>query len=179
MNNKLTTLIPFRLPTQIYVDGASRGNPGPSGCGLVIYQDNQVTKQMAGGYAEHATNNLIELTALKEALKVAQIYTQDNTPVEILSDSDYALKCVFEWSAGWMRRGWQTAQKKPVQNVEIIKECVALAQTMKGKLQVIHINGHSGVEGNEVADQLANRAVNEQLTEWTEISIADNESIQL
>ncbi len=170
MNAKVNTILSYRLPTQIYVDGACRNNPGPLGCGLVVLHYGEPTLKQYGLYDGNGTNNQAELKALKEALKVAQGIVKEGNPVEVLSDSEYALNAVFKWSDNWSRNGWRTTSKKPVQNAALIKECIELLGPLKGMIQINHIEGHTGNLGNELADQLANLAIDEQETEWVTLS---------
>ncbi len=137
----------------IYTDGACRGNPGKGGWGAVIrYKGHE--KQLFGG--EHATtNNRMELMAAIKALNSL------NRPckVSLTTDSQYVRKGIMEWMSDWKKRHWKTAAKKPVKNKDLWQSLDQVAQ-----LHTIDwhwVKGHTGHEGNELADQLANRGIDE------------------
>ena len=98
---------------KIYTDGACRGNPGPGGWGAVLIYGDKV-KNLYGGEAE-TTNNRMELTAVIKALECLK---GNKWPLEITSDSKYVLQGITEWIEGWKKRGWRSASKKPVMNVD-------------------------------------------------------------
>jgi ribonuclease HI len=100
------------LPTiqAIYTDGACSGNPGPGGWGTVIYFDDGSVHEL-GGYVAQTTNNRMEIQAAIAGLQFL-LSTQQTTPVELFTDSEYTKKGITQWIAGWKRRGWQTAAKK-------------------------------------------------------------------
>jgi ribonuclease HI len=140
---------------EIFTDGACKGNPGPGGWGaLLVAGDN--TKEFFGGERD-TTNNRMELTAVIKALNVL------TRPCTIIlhTDSQYVLKGITEWIDGWKARGWKTAAKAPVKNVDLWQALDA-AQT-KHQIQWRWIKGHSGHSGNERADALANLGVNSVL----------------
>lgn len=140
----------------IYTDGACRGNPGPGGWGVVLqYGDH--CKELYGGVAA-TTNNRMELTAVIEALQVLK------RPCRIVlkSDSKYVLQGITEWLPNWKQRGWRTAAKKPVLNVDLWQSLDQLAAGHTIDWQ--WVRGHSGEPGNERADQLANRGIDELAT---------------
>lgn len=139
----------------IYTDGACRGNPGPGGWGAVLeYGDSQ--KHLYGGETE-TTNNRMELTAVIKALEAL------SRPCEIIliSDSKYVLQGITEWIINWKKRGWRTANKKPVLNVDLWQQLDSLVPTHQIDWQ--WVKGHSGHPGNELADQLANQGTDEVL----------------
>ncbi len=146
------------MNTQVvmYTDGACRGNPGPGGWGVVLnYQDNRKTLR---GYAAETTNNRMELTAVIEGLRALN----RSCRVEINTDSKYVMQGINEWIANWKRNGWKTAARKPVKNFDLwqqLDEEVA-AHNVDWKW----VKGHSGIEGNELADQLANQAIDAELS---------------
>lgn len=138
---------------EIYTDGACRGNPGPGGWGVLLRYGDQ-EKQLYGGEAD-TTNNRMELTAVIEALAVLKRRCQ----VDLTSDSTYVLKGIQEWMPNWKKRGWKTADKKPVKNVDLWQRLDELAASHD---IVWHwIKGHSGHRENELADQLANKGIDE------------------
>lgn len=138
---------------EIYTDGACRGNPGPGGWGaLLIYGGQQ--KEIFGGEQE-TTNNRMELTAAIRALS-----TLNRTcDITLYTDSQYVRKGITEWIENWKSRGWKTAAKKPVKNADLWKQLDE--QVASHSVHWVWVKGHSGNEGNELADQLANRGIDE------------------
>ena len=138
-------------PVEIFTDGACKGNPGPGGWGAVLrYGDKE--KHLYGGEKE-TTNNRMELLAAIEALAALK----RSCPVILTTDSQYVRKGITEWIAGWRKNGWKTAAKKPVKNADLwqrLDELSALHQ-----VDWRWVKGHSGHAENELADELANRGV--------------------
>ena len=135
----------------VYTDGACKGNPGPGGWGAWL-QSNGHEKELFGG-ERGTTNNRMELTAVIEALASLK----RSCDVVIYPDSEYVRKGMTEWIANWMRRGWKTADGKPVKNADLWQRLDALR-----KLHHVDwrwVKGHAGDPGNERADALANRGV--------------------
>lgn len=146
MNNKV----------EIYADGACKGNPGPGGWGAWLrYGDHE--KELCGGEAM-TTNNRMELTAVIRALESLN----RGCRVRLHTDSQYVQKGISEWIGNWKARGWRTADKKPVKNDDLWRHLDMLAQ--QHEIEWIWVKGHAGNAGNERADELANRGV-EQLLE--------------
>lgn len=135
----------------IYTDGACKGNPGPGGWGAWLrWGDHE--RELFGGEAQ-TTNNRMELMAVIEALSALKRRCR----VTVHTDSEYVHKGITEWIRGWKARGWKTADRKPVKNVDLWQRLDAAVQSHE-----VHwrwVRGHSGDEGNERADQLANRGV--------------------
>ena len=139
---------------QIYADGACRGNPGPGGWGAIL-RDGGREKEIFGGEPQ-TTNNRMELTAVIRALEtLGQPCT-----VEVYTDSQYVQKGISEWLPDWKRRGWRTADKKPVKNLDLWQELERTAG--KHRVSWHWVKGHAGHPENERADALANRGVEEQ-----------------
>ena len=140
----------------MYTDGACKGNPGVGGWGVSL-QYGPHRKELFGGEAE-TTNNRMELTAAIEGLK----QLKQACKVTIYTDSKYVMQGMEEWIAGWKARGWKTASKSPVKNVDLWQQLDELV----GKHEVTWqwVKGHAGDEGNERADELANMGV-AQITE--------------
>ena len=140
----------------MYTDGACKGNPGVGGWGVSL-QYGAHRKELYGGEAE-TTNNRMELTAAIEGLK----QLKQACKVTIYTDSKYVMQGMEEWLAGWKARGWKTASKSPVKNVDLWQQLDELV----GKHEVTWqwVKGHAGDEGNERADELANMGV-AQITE--------------
>jgi ribonuclease HI len=138
---------------EIFTDGACRGNPGPGGWGALLrFGDDE--KELCGGEAE-TTNNRMELMAVIQALSALK------RPCDVIltSDSTYVLKGIQEWIPSWKKRGWKTAAKKPVKNVDLWK---LLDDAIQGHtIDWRWVKGHSGHAENEIADQLANRGIDE------------------
>ena len=138
---------------QIFTDGACRGNPGPGGWGVLLRYGDQ-ERQLFGGEQE-TTNNRMELLAVIEGLSALK------RPCEITltSDSTYVLKGIQEWMSNWKKRGWKTASKNPVKNVDLWQRLDALIESHD--IEWCWVKGHSGHPENELADQLANRGIDE------------------
>jgi ribonuclease HI len=137
----------------IYTDGACKGNPGPGGWGAWL-RSGQAEREMWGG-ASQTTNNRMELTAVIQGLAVL---TRPCT-VAIYTDSEYVKNGITTWIHNWKKRGWRTAANAPVKNVELWQQLDALAA--KHRVSWHWVKGHSGDPGNERADELANRGVDE------------------
>ena len=135
----------------VYTDGACRGNPGPGGWGVWL-RSGEHEKEMFGGEAL-TTNNRMELTAPIEALASLK----RECKVTIYTDSQYVRQGIMTWIHGWKARGWLTADKKPVKNVELWQRL----DTLNASHDVTWrwVKGHSGDPGNERADRLANRGI--------------------
>jgi len=138
---------------EIFTDGACRGNPGPGGWGALL-RSGKHEKELWGGH-EHTTNNRMEMTAVIESLKTIK------KPSEIVltTDSQYVRKGITEWIAGWKRKNWQTAARKPVKNEDLWREIDALADVHR--IDWRWVKGHSGHVENERVDDLANRGIDE------------------
>jgi ribonuclease HI len=133
----------------VYTDGACKGNPGPGGWGVWMVSGRH-EKELWGGEA-NTTNNRMELTAVIQALTTLK----RRCHVIIYTDSEYVRKGITEWITGWKRRGWKTADNKPVKNADL---WVALEQAANvHQVEWRWVKGHSGDPGNERADGLANR----------------------
>lgn len=146
----------------IYTDGAARGNPGPSGWGVLIIIDNQDKSKVEsqklkvielGGYGgDNGTNNQMELRAPIEAFK----YLKENNiegEVCVYADSKYVINGVNSWILNWVKNGWKTANKKPVLNRELWQELNELNQYFKPKWE--YVEGHSGHKENDRVDEIA------------------------
>ena len=127
----------------IYTDGACKGNPGPGGWGV-----------LCGGEAG-TTNNRMEMMAVIQALTALKRPCQ----VTLHLDSQYVLKGITEWLPGWKAKGWRTAAKQPVKNVDLWQQLDALVSQGGHAIDWRWVKGHNGDPGNERADGLANRGV--------------------
>ncbi|MGA0609217.1 ribonuclease HI [Caldimonas sp. KR1-144] len=144
--------LPIARPSvTIYTDGACKGNPGPGGWGAWLVSGDH-HKELFGGEAQ-TTNNRMELMAVIEALASLK----RSCDVQLYLDSEYVRKGITEWLANWKRRGWRTADGKPVKNVELWQRLEALVALHR--IDWHWVRGHAGDPGNERADALANRGV--------------------
>ena len=140
----------------IFTDGACRGNPGPGGWGAIL-RYGETEKELYGAERE-TTNNRMELMAAIIALETLK----RPCDVTLTTDSEYLHKGITEWLASWKRRGWKTADKKPVKNQDLWERLERA--THEHQIRWKWIKGHSGHEENERADSLANRAIEEMLS---------------
>ena len=136
---------------EIWTDGACKGNPGPGGWGALL-RYGQHEKELFGGERQ-TTNNRMELTAVIEALASLKRRCE----VVLHTDSKYVQLGISDWIPNWIRRGWKTADKKPVKNADLWQRLHELAQ--RHDVEWRWVKGHAGVDGNERADELANRGV--------------------
>ena len=140
---------------QIYTDGACKGNPGPGGWGAWL-KSGMHHKELFGGEAQ-TTNNRMELTAVIEALGSLKRQCK----VKLHTDSQYVKNGISIWIHDWKRRGWRTADKKPVKNEDLWRK---LDEAVQGHdIEWIWVKGHAGDPGNERADELANQGVDKVL----------------
>ena len=138
---------------EIHADGACRGNPGPGGWGVVMRAGSK-EKELWGG-ERLTTNNRMELTAAIRALEALR----RRCHVQLYSDSQYLRNGITEWLPAWKRRGWRTADRKPVKNQDLWEQLDRLAA--QHEVEWHWVRGHSGHAGNERADALANRGIDE------------------
>ena len=138
---------------EIFTDGACKGNPGPGGWGAVLRMGAHV-KELHGG-EPGTTNNRMELTAVIRALESLT----RRCVVRLHTDSQYVQKGITEWIHSWKRRGWRTADKQPVKNVDLWRRLDELAG--QHEVEWIWVKGHAGDPGNERADALANLGVDQ------------------
>ena len=138
----------------IYTDGACSGNPGPGGWGTILmYKDNK--KEISGGMPD-TTNNVMELTAVIEGLKLLKFPCK----VKLYSDSAYVVNAFNEkWIYGWLKNGWKNASKEPVKNKELWQELYDL--TKVHEVEFIKVKGHADNEYNNRCDELARNAIKE------------------
>jgi len=137
----------------IHADGGCRGNPGPGGWGALL-QAGDREKELWGSEPA-TTNNRMELTAAIRALEVLK----KPSTVHLHTDSQYLQKGISEWIRNWKRNGWRTASKQPVKNADLWQRLDELAA--RHQIKWCWVKGHAGHAGNERADALANRAMDE------------------
>ena len=144
------------MSIQIFTDGACRGNPGPGGWGVLLrYTDTE--KQLLGAETD-TTNNRMELTAAIKGLEALRKSCQ----VDLYTDSKYLKDGMTSWLKQWKKNNWKNAQKKPVKNADLWQTLDKLAEAHNIKWH--WVKGHSGHPENELADALANQAIDELLT---------------
>ncbi|EHR71312.1 ribonuclease HI [Burkholderiales bacterium JOSHI_001] len=147
----MNDMSPTSDPVVIYTDGACKGNPGPGGWGAFLrWGDHE--KELFGGES-NTTNNRMELTAVIQALGSLK----RDCAVAVYTDSEYVKNGITTWIHGWKKRGWRTADNKPVKNQELWQALEA--QVAQHRVQWHWVRGHNGDPGNERADALANRGV--------------------
>lgn len=138
---------------EIFSDGACRGNPGPGGWGVLL-RCNEREQSLYGG-ERNTTNNRMELTAAIEGLRAL---TKSCTVV-VTTDSQYVRRGITEWMPNWKKRGWKTSSKQPVKNKDLWQQ---LDQEVGRHEIAWHwVKGHSGHRENDIADELANRGIDE------------------
>ena len=138
---------------EIFTDGACRGNPGPGGWGVLMrYGDAE--RKLYGGAAD-TTNNRMELQAAIEGLKALK----ERCQVSLTTDSIYVKNGITTWLEGWKNKGWKTAGRKPVKNVDLWQALDE--QNQRHDVEWHWVKGHSGHPENELADQLANKGIDE------------------
>ncbi len=135
----------------IYTDGACKGNPGTGGWGALLNGSGR-TRELYGG-EPHTTNNRMELTAVIRALEALK----RRCKVRLHTDSKYVQQGISEWIHAWKKRGWKTADRKPVKNEDLWRRLDELAALHD--IEWLWVKGHSGHDGNERADMLANMGV--------------------
>ena len=146
---------------EIYTDGACKGNPGVGGWGALLGWNGR-TRELCGGEA-HTTNNRMEMTAVIRALEALTRKSR----VRLHTDSKYVQQGINEWIHSWKKRGWRTADRKPVKNEDLWRRLDELAG--EHEIEWLWVRGHDGNPGNERADELANLGVaqvSEERREW-------------
>ena len=138
---------------EIFTDGACRGNPGPGGWG-VLMRFKGAERELYGG-AGDTTNNRMELQAAIEGLKALK----ERCQVDLTTDSVYVKNGITTWLEGWKKKGWKTAGRKPVKNVDLWQDLDE--QNQRHNVEWHWVKGHSGHRENEMADQLANKGIDE------------------
>ena len=132
----------------LYVDGACKGNPGPGGWGCVIMQEDHIIQELYGAQ-NNTTNNRMELKSAIEGLRAIK----EKSQVALYTDSQYVKNGINDWLWCWVNNGWRTANNKAVKNqdlwIELHREC------QRHDISWHWVKGHSGLLGNERADQLA------------------------
>jgi ribonuclease HI len=168
LSQQQITDMPFDI--KIFTDGACEPNPGEAGTGLAVYLKNDLTELWYGLYQPMGTNNTAELQGLEQAFILAKEKLKDGLSVAIYSDSKYSIDCITKWASGWEKKGW-TKSGGEIKNLDIIKAAYALYQELAPQITIYHVNGHVGIEGNELADRMSIVAISSKeqgLTRYTE-----------
>lgn len=139
-------------PIVLYTDGASRGNPGPGGWAAIVMNDRDVVE--LAGAKNPATNNQMELEAAIQGLAYIEKHFSTGT-VELHADSRYVLNGLESWIDGWVKKGWVTMGKKPVENKAQWVKLMELRDVLGKRLKLIKVDGHSGHRYNDRCDELA------------------------
>lgn len=139
----------------MYTDGACRGNPGPGGWGAILRYRNQ--NKALNGFDPDTTNNRMELTAAIEGLRALSRVCD----IDLYTDSKYVIQGINEWIENWKSNGWKTAAKKPVKNSDLWQ--LLHEQNKAHRVNWHWVKGHAGIEGNEMADALANQAIDQAI----------------
>ncbi|MFT4561182.1 MAG: ribonuclease HI [Gammaproteobacteria bacterium] len=155
------------IDTKIFTDGGCDPNPGKAGSGVAIYRNNIIDQLWYGLYDPNGTNNTAELNALNQALIMASDEIEKDRTVAIFCDSKYSIQCITQWAVGWQKRGWKKATGE-IKNLDLIKEMFARYQAFNDHLDIFHVNGHVGVEGNELADRMSIKAIDTQTLEFVQ-----------
>ncbi len=142
---------------KIYTDGACKGNPGKGGWGAVLQYGN--SEKEISGFQTETTNNIMELTAAVEALKLLK----EPCEITLTTDSTYVKNGISKWIFSWKKNGWKTASKKSVKNKELWQELELLSKNHS--INWKWVKGHSGHPENERCDQLANEAISKMSLE--------------
>jgi len=141
----------------MYTDGACKGNPGPGGWGVLV-RHGTAEKELSGG-ERLTTNNRMELLAVIKGLSALRRPCE----VDVYLDSQYVRQGITQWIHGWKKKGWRTASGQPVKNVELWQRLDALTHQSEHVIRWHWVKGHAGHPGNEHADALANRGVEQVL----------------
>lgn len=142
---------------EIYTDGACRGNPGPGGWGVLL-RYNDTEKEMYGA-EQDTTNNRMELVAAIKALEELKRPCR----VQLTTDSNYVKSGITQWLTGWKRKNWKTSNNKPVKNVDLWRRLDEVSS--RHEVEWCWVRGHSGHDENERVDMLANKAIDEMLSD--------------
>ena len=171
LSQQQITDMPFDI--KIFTDGACEPNPGEAGTGLAVYLKNELTELWYGLYQPMGTNNTAELQGLKQALILAKEKLQAGLSIAIYCDSKYSIDCITKWASGWEKKGW-TKSGGEIKNLDIIKPAYALYQELASQITIYHVNGHVGIEGNELADRMSIVAISSKEKNLSRYSETDD-----
>ena len=156
-----TATVDLSADISIFCDGACDPNPGKAGTGIAIYHKDKLEHLWYGLYNPAGTNNTAELLGLHHSLIFAQSAVEKGQSVTIYCDSKYSIDCVTKWANGWNAKGWKKANGE-IKNLDIIKPAHALYLEIAKKINIAHVKGHAGVEGNELADRMSVVAIEQR-----------------
>lgn len=155
----------LEVDVKIFTDGGCDPNPGKAGSGIAVYRQGVVSELWYGLFNPAGTNNTAELNALHQAMLMAKECVAKSESVAIFCDSKYSIQCITTWAAGWKKNGWKKKTGE-IKNLDLIQKMFALYQDIKEKVQILHVNGHVGVEGNELADRMSIVAIETKETDF-------------
>ncbi|MCW8346049.1 ribonuclease H family protein [Vibrio sp. ZSDZ65] len=160
------------LDIKIFTDGACDPNPGQAGTGLAVYQNNALVELWYGKYQANGTNNTAELNGLHQSMHLAKTHLLAGRSVAIYCDSMYSIQCMTTWAKGWEAKGWKKSGGE-IKNLDLIKPMFELYQQISNQVAIHHVNGHVGIEGNELADRMSIVAVDtkqETMVQYSDLS---------
>jgi ribonuclease HI len=152
LTQEQVTEMPYSI--KIFTDGACEPNPGEAGAGIAIYNNNDLTELWYGIYQSMGTNNTAELNGLNQALIIAKQKLAKGLTVAIYCDSTYSIQSITTWAKGWSAKGWKKSGGE-IKNLDLIKSMFSLYQEIEKSISIYHVNGHVGIEGNELADRMS------------------------
>lgn len=155
---------------KIYCDGACDPNPGEAGSGVAVYREGNLTELWYGLYNPQGTNNSAELNALHQALHIAKEDIDNGKEVQIICDSQYSINCVTNWAFSWKKKGWKRKTEGDIKNLELIQQAHELYEKIRSDVVVSHVKGHTGIEGNELADRMSILGIEQQDTDFCRYS---------
>jgi len=161
------------MDVKIFTDGGCEPNPGEAGSGIAVYRNNQLDGLWTGLYEPDSTNNRAELNALNQALRMAQVEIRKGSCVAVFCDSKYSIQCITQWAVSWEKKGWKKRNGE-IKNLELIKTMFRLYQSMKNQIKILHVNGHVGIEGNELADRMSIVAIESKNQNFTRYQAASD-----
>lgn len=151
----------IEVDVKIFSDGASIPNPGEAASGISIYRGSQLSELWYGLYHPVGTNNTAELKGLYHALIAAKAELLKGRSVAIFCDSSYSINSVTKWADGWKKKKWKKDGKE-IKNLDLIVPMHSLYEELKDAINIHHVNGHVGIEGNELADRMCVLAIETQ-----------------
>ncbi|MCL9776293.1 ribonuclease H family protein [Vibrio methylphosphonaticus] len=165
-------IVAMPVEVKIFTDGACDPNPGQAGTGLAVYQHNTLVELWYGKYQANGTNNTAELNGLHQSMLLAKAHLLAGRSVAIYCDSMYSIQCITTWAKGWEAKGWKKSGGE-IKNLDLIKPMFELYQQIANQVAIHHVNGHVGIEGNELADRMSIVAVDtkqEVMAQYSDLS---------